>query len=271
MKHTDFDTIYKDLKKNEMAELVEAVKAHHGKLVFKTGEENWLDWNAPVIIVNLDTGPVDVVITEVSIAHGRPVIKGFDKEDVTTSVVEVDSADILPGQVSFIIDEIPETKKVKTVTAFNDGPVNVTCYGKTQSFPSRHAAIDFFWEVVINCEGAERDRYIEILIQLKNGWTNVSDSTRPKTVNIDLANFVHDLGERYPEVSFAKLTRITKAAYDYGEAKALKDLPGWEKDGIPVGSAAVDVSGLGEYDFIRRNGKLLRISSLEKLPGFKED
>ena len=47
--------------------------------------------------------------------------------------------------------------------------------------------------------------------------------------NIDLENFIHNLGERYPEVSFAKLTRIAKAAYAYGKADALKDLPRWKK------------------------------------------
>ena len=49
------------------------------------------------------------------------------------------------------------------------------------------------------------------------------------SANLDLANFVYDLGEKYPEVSFAKLTRIAKAAYDYGKTEALKDLPRWEK------------------------------------------
>ena len=62
-----------------------------------------------------------------------------------------------------------------------------------------------------------------------------------------------------------------KKAYENGKAEALKDLPRWIDDGLPIGSAMVNISGLCRPDFIRRQGKLLRISDLEKLPGFKED
>lgn len=55
-----------------------------------------------------------------------------------------------------------------------------------------------------------------------------------------------------------------------GKAEALKDLPRWIDDGIPKGSGAIDISGLCGFDFIRRNGKFLRISDVEKLPGFNE-
>ena len=47
--------------------------------------------------------------------------------------------------------------------------------------------------------------------------------------DIDFSNFIHELGERYPEVSFAKLKLIAKAAYDFGKARVLKDLPRWRK------------------------------------------
>ena len=88
------------------------------------------------------------------------------------------------------------------------------------------------------------------------------------SANLDLANFVYDLGERYPEVSFAKLTRIAKAAYDYGKAEALKDLPRWEKCEKPFDTES-NCGFNGEF-FIWK-GRVIRISALvEKLPGFKE-
>lgn len=62
-----------------------------------------------------------------------------------------------------------------------------------------------------------------------------------------------------------------KEAYEKGKADALKDLPRWSKNAFTRGCAAIDISGLTEADYIRREGKLLSISNLEKLPGFKED
>lgn len=95
------------------------------------------------------------------------------------------------------------------------------------------------------------------------------------SANIDLANFVHDLGERYPEVSFAKLTRIAKAAYDYGKAEALKDLPRWRIELGEMELAAYGIIGRGvasqENPRVYLNGRSIDLYSLEKLPGFKED
>ena len=167
MKHTDFYTLYRLLKKNELKELVNAINAHSGHVSFQAALNGEAPLNAPVILLNLDNGPINVIVTDVSLRGGHLIIKGYDKEDIEANVVEIDSCDILPGQICSIIDAIPETQKVQTVTAFNDAPVQITCYGKTKSFPSRTAAIDFFWDCVVSSEGAERDRYIDILIRLK--------------------------------------------------------------------------------------------------------
>ena len=59
--------------------------------------------------------------------------------------------------------------------------------------------------------------------------------------------------------------------YRKGRENALKDLPRWSKNALTRGCAAIDISGLTGADYIRREGKLLSISDLEKLPGFKED
>ena len=136
MKHTDFYTLYQLLKKNELKELADAVNAHNGHVSFQAVPNGEALLNAPVVLLNLDNGPIDVIITDVSLHGGHLIIKGYDKDDIETNVVEIDSSDILPGQICSIIDAIPETQKIQTVTAFNDAPVQVTCYGKTKAFPS---------------------------------------------------------------------------------------------------------------------------------------
>ena len=67
------------------------------------------------------------------------------------------------------------------------------------------------------------------------------------------------------------LKEYAQVSREDGKAEALKDLPRWVSDGLPEGTGAIDISGLCGFDFLRRKGRLLRISSLEKLPGFKED
>ena len=43
------------------------------------------------------------------------------------------------------------------------------CYNKEHTFSSRKKAEAFFKDCAYNSEGAERDRYIEILMQLDEG------------------------------------------------------------------------------------------------------
>ena len=52
--------------------------------------------------------------------------------------------------------------------------VVVTCYGKTKQW-DRRAAMDFFEEGILCCEGSERDRYVNIYFQLKSGAKEASD------------------------------------------------------------------------------------------------
>ena len=110
----------------------------------------------------------------------------------------------------------------------------------------------------------------------KKAFHNAVEKVSPEVMkgvseHMALSSFISNLGSRYPEVSFAKMARIAKAAYNFGKAEALKDLSGWSKNALTRGCAAIDISGLTGADYIRREGKLLSISDLEKLPGFKED
>ena len=47
--------------------------------------------------------------------------------------------------------------------------VKTICYGKERTFDERQEAIDFYEDCVQNSEGSERERYVEILTDLRNG------------------------------------------------------------------------------------------------------
>ncbi len=54
-------------------------------------------------------------------------------------------------------------------------PVTITCYGKTEVWEDRKDAIRFYREGAAACEGAERDRYVNILLQLAGGQSVCAD------------------------------------------------------------------------------------------------
>lgn len=54
--------------------------------------------------------------------------------------------------------------------------VTITCYGKTEVWDDRKAAIRFYRKGADECEGAERDRYVRIVFQLLDGKTECFDT-----------------------------------------------------------------------------------------------
>lgn len=53
--------------------------------------------------------------------------------------------------------------------------VKTICYGTERTFDDRQEAVDFYERCVMNSEGSERERYVEILIDLRCGKTICSD------------------------------------------------------------------------------------------------
>ncbi len=53
--------------------------------------------------------------------------------------------------------------------------VKTICYGTERTFDDRQEAIDFYETCVVNSEGSERERYVEILIDLRSGKLVCSD------------------------------------------------------------------------------------------------
>ena len=53
--------------------------------------------------------------------------------------------------------------------------VTVICYGKKQVWDSRQNAVEFYLEGMMCCEGAERDRYTNIYLDLISGKSVCTD------------------------------------------------------------------------------------------------
>ena len=114
MKHTDFYSQLENIKTQEILELTAAVKAHGGKVTFQYNMEP--DDSAPILIFNPE-GPVEVIVKTVILEGYFLRVFGNDKNDYYADEQEeffIEYA--LPGQLSFIIDAIPETDDVNDVT-----------------------------------------------------------------------------------------------------------------------------------------------------------
>ena len=44
--------------------------------------------------------------------------------------------------------------------------IQIKCYGKTEQWDSREAAINYYYEGMIETDGSERERYTSIYLQL---------------------------------------------------------------------------------------------------------
>lgn len=53
--------------------------------------------------------------------------------------------------------------------------IKITCYGKTEIWADREKAKLFYLDCMANSEGAERDRYVNIYLQLMSGETECFD------------------------------------------------------------------------------------------------
>lgn len=53
--------------------------------------------------------------------------------------------------------------------------VKTICYGEERTWNSRTEAMDFFEDCMFHTEGAERDRYMKIYYELKNGMSIATD------------------------------------------------------------------------------------------------
>lgn len=125
MKHTDFYTICKNLRRIEQQELIKAVQAHGGVYEFAERDEDGeyvKDWEkCPVVMASTryDDQCYDYLVVSVEVNYspntGNPylVIYGIEKEYGSMS----GEIEVATGHIEYIIDMIPETGTVKDVSS----------------------------------------------------------------------------------------------------------------------------------------------------------
>lgn len=62
----------------------------------------------------------------------------------------------------------------KKRTTMNE-QITTTCYGHTDKWASREQAVRYFQECAMCSEGAEKERYTNIILQLLDGQTDCHD------------------------------------------------------------------------------------------------
>lgn len=110
MKHSDFYERLQGLKRQEIAELIAAVEAHGGEVSFVENDD------APVIMFNLDNiGPADITVTKVYMEKGKLHMTGIEMA-ACEGEKEYFLGDVVPGQLQYVIDQIPPTETVEDVS-----------------------------------------------------------------------------------------------------------------------------------------------------------
>ena len=66
-------------------------------------------------------------------------------------------------------------EKWKEVLKLENTQITVVCYGTPKTFTSREEAKDTYLDYITRCEGAERERYIHVLLQIERGLTLCTD------------------------------------------------------------------------------------------------
>lgn len=114
MKHTDFYTLTKKIKKREFDELYAALQAHGGFYEWPTDEEV----ERPIIAVNSEEfgdHPCDVEITCANISGYDIRLTGFEVDGYSEEI-QFSCNDVETGHLSYIIDYIPEINEIANVT-----------------------------------------------------------------------------------------------------------------------------------------------------------
>ena len=75
-------------------------------------------YDPPIILVNLNDGPMDVVIHKVWLNDGCIELSAFDNE--WGNKVDIELEDIVPGHLAYLIEYMPITDKVKSVAINNE-------------------------------------------------------------------------------------------------------------------------------------------------------
>lgn len=128
MKCTDFYEKEKELKRHAIGELANAIKAHGGKYEWCDEDGEFIEGvEAPIVCALLDQGPTDVKIKAIYYDEKGWYITGEDCAEYGGDV-DFDPDDFANAvQIQNVIEEIPETDKVKDVADFHPAVVSYLC------------------------------------------------------------------------------------------------------------------------------------------------
>lgn len=78
--------------------------------------------------------------------------------------------------------------------------IKVICYNGVEKWNNRSNADNFYWDCVVHSEGSERDRYINILNELRSYKTvcedGYTDKDRLREIKTDAPDGSRDYGDR---------------------------------------------------------------------------
>ena len=118
MEHSNFYAMCDKIRKMEARELHLALEAHGGEFVWIDDENDEEQlYEPPIIMVNSNDGPMDVVVHKAWLDDGCIVLLTYDNE--WGNRVDIEPEDIAPGHLAYLIEYMPVTDKVKSV-AIND-------------------------------------------------------------------------------------------------------------------------------------------------------
>lgn len=114
IKYSDFHAMCDEIRKQEARELKLALKAHGGSFTWIDDDNDEEElFYPPIIMVNLNDGPMDVVIHKAWLNDDCLELSAFDNEWGNQKDIELE--DIAPGHLAYLIEHMPVTDTIKSV------------------------------------------------------------------------------------------------------------------------------------------------------------
>ena len=114
MEHSNFYAMCDKIRKKKARELHLALEAHGGEFVWIDDENDEEQlYEPPIIMVNSNDGPMDVVVHKAWLDDGCIGLLTYDNE--WGNRVDIEPEDIAPGHHAYLIEYMPVTDKIKSV------------------------------------------------------------------------------------------------------------------------------------------------------------
>lgn len=114
MEHSNFYAMCDKIRKMEARELKLTLEAHGGGFVWIDDENDEEQlYEPPIIMVNSNDGPMDVVAHKAWLDDGCIGLLTYDNE--WGNRVDIEPEDIAPGHLAYLIEYMPVTDKIKSV------------------------------------------------------------------------------------------------------------------------------------------------------------